>query len=101
MAGHFAKAERERSVSTIGREKKRNSELLGSRCSHGNEYKNIAGEKAEIQGDKIRQHRWLFLPVVASPLRSSFIHWSTQHHVRLKGVILVCNQNLLGFELKA
>lgn len=96
----FAKGERERSVFTIGLEKKKSNELLGSRHSHGNEYKNIVGEKAKIEGQKIRQHRWLFLPGIVFHLRSSCIHQSTQHWVRFKHIILVCNPNLLACELK-
>lgn len=63
--------------------------------------KTLLGEKAEIQGEKIRQHRCLFLSRVVSPQRSSFIHRSTQRCVRFKHIILVCNQNLLRFESKA
>jgi len=46
----FAKNKRKKSVSTIGLEKKRNCELLGSRQSHGNEYKNVAERKSRNLG---------------------------------------------------
>lgn len=73
----FQRGKKKTCTHTIGLKRKRNSKFLGSRHRQGNKCKNLAEEKAEIRGDKIREHRWLFLSGVASPLRSaSLIHWS-------------------------